>query len=189
MRTKSASPSSSNSAVDAQGCSSDGKVYRALVRNRAQLAYNSVGAWLEKRGPAPPKVAVSSELAAQLQLQDEAAQRMVGSRFQHGALDLETIETHPVMEGSDPIKLARLEKNRATSLIEEFMVAANGVMARAFDDAKVRLDPPHRAHAQALGPHRRTRRPNGHKLPAQPDSKALNDFLLAQKAKDPDHFP
>ena len=29
----------------------------------------------------------------------------------------------------------------------------------------------------------------GTTLPAEPDSKALNDFLLAQKQKDPDHFP
>jgi len=175
--------------VDEQGTASDGKVYRALVRNRAQLAYNAVGAWLEGRGLAPQKVAVNSDLAAQLKLQDEAAQRMQGSRFQHGALDLETIETHPVLEGSDPIKLARLEKNRATSLIEEFMVAANGVMARTFDGAKIAslrriVRTPKRWDrivelAEGLGT----------KLPADPDSKALNDFLLEQKRKDPDHFP
>ena len=35
-------------AVDASGSVSDGKAYRALVRNRAQLAYNAVGAWLER---------------------------------------------------------------------------------------------------------------------------------------------
>lgn len=176
--------------VDKDGNASDGKVYRALVRNRAQLAYNSVGAWLENRGPAPQKVAVNGDLATQLKLQDEAAQRMMGSRFQHGALDLETIETHPVMEGSDPIKLARLEKNRATSLIEEFMVAANGVMARTFDEAKVPsirriVRTPKRWDRIVELAQERT----GTKLPAQPDSKALNDFLLDRKAKDPDHFP
>jgi len=175
--------------VDEQGAATDGKVYRALVRNRAQLAYSSIGAWLEKRGPAPPKVAVSRELAAQLDLQDEAAKRMAGSRFQHGALDLETIETHPIMEGSDPIKLARMEKNRATSLIEEFMVAANGVMARAFDDAKIAS-----IRRVVRTPKRWDRIVElagqmGTTLPADPDSKALNDFLLAQKTKDPDHFP
>ena len=175
--------------VDQAGDASDGKVYRALVRNRAQLAYNSVGAWLEERGAAPSKVAVNRDLAAQLKLQDEAAQRMVGSRYQHGALDLETVETHPVMEGTEAVNLARLEKNRATSLIEEFMVAANGVMARTFDDAKVAslrrvVRTPKRWDrmvelAQGLN----------FTLPANPDSKALNDFLLAQKQKDPDHFP
>src|SRR5215831_4349246 len=124
-------------AVDASGAVSDGKAYRALVRNRAQLAYNSVGAWLEGRGPAPEKVAANADLAAQIKLQDKAAQNMLGRRFQHGALDLETIETRPVMLRDEAVDIAKLEKNRATSLIEEFMVAANGVIARTLSDAGV----------------------------------------------------
>jgi exoribonuclease-2 len=176
-------------AVDQTGTASDGKAYRALVRNRAQLAYNAVGAWLEGRVPAPAKVAANADLAAQLKLQDAAAQRMVGGRFQHGALDLETIETRPVMMDQEAVEIARLEKNRATSLIEEFMVAANGVIAKTFEDAGVAsirriVRTPKRWDrmveiAQGLGT----------TLPATPDSKALNDFLLAQKQKDPAHFP
>ena len=80
------------------------------MRNRAQLAYNSVGAWLEAKAPAPAKVAASADLAAQLKLQDAAAQRMVGGRFQHGALDLETIETRPVMLADQAVEIASLEK-------------------------------------------------------------------------------
>jgi exoribonuclease-2 len=176
-------------AVDEAGTASDGKAYRALVRNQAQLAYNAVGAWLEGRAEAPAKVADNAELAAQLKLQDTAAQRMVGGRFQHGALDLETMETRPVMLADQAVEIKRLEKNRATSLIEEFMVAANGVIARTFQDAGVAsirriVRTPKRWDrivelAEKLGT----------TLPAEPDSKALNDFLLAQKQKDPDHFP
>jgi len=175
--------------VDAAGTFSDGKAYRALVRNRAQLAYNSVGAWLEGTAPAPPKVTSNIELAAQLKLQDAAARRMLGGRFQHGALDLETIETRPVMLADQAVEIARQHKNRATSLIEEFMVAANSVIAKTFEDAHVAsirriVRTPKRWErivdlAEGLGT----------TLPAQPDSKALNDFLLAQKQKDPDHFP
>ena len=175
--------------VDPAGSASNGKVYAAIVRNRAQLAYNAVGAWLEGRGPAPAKVAASADLAAQLKLQDAAAQRMVGGRFQHGALDLETLETRPLLQAGKAVDIVKLEKNRATSLIEEFMVAANGVAARTFEDAGVAsirriVRIPKRWDrmvevAQGLGT----------TLPAEPDSKALNDFLLAQKQKDPDHFP
>ncbi len=175
--------------VDESGAASEGKAYRALVRNRAQLAYNSVAAWLEGTGPAPAKLAANADLASQLRLQDEAARRMEGSRFQHGALDLETIETRPVMLAGEAVDIARQEKNRATSLIEEFMVAANGVIARTLEDAGVasirrivrtpkRWD---RIVEVAAG--------LGAALPAEPDSKALNDFLLAQKQKDPDRFP
>ncbi|MGA7857324.1 MAG: ribonuclease catalytic domain-containing protein, partial [Terracidiphilus sp.] len=176
-------------AVDATGAASDGKAYRALVHNRAQLAYNSVGAWLEGTGPAPAKVAASADLAAQLKLQDVAAQRMVGNRFQHGALDLETIETRPVMQKDQAVDIASLEKNRATSLIEEFMVAANGVIAKTFEDAGIAS-----IRRIVRTPKRWDRivelaKVLGATLPAEPDSKALNDFLLAQKQKDPDHFP
>ena len=114
---------------------------------------------------------------------------MVNGRFQHGALDLETVETRPVMQADKAVDIVSLQKNRATSLIEEFMVAANGVVARTFEDAGVAsirriVRTPKRWDrivevAQGLGT----------TLPAAPDSKALNDFLLAQKQKDPVHFP
>jgi exoribonuclease-2 len=191
-------------AVAADGTASDGKAYRALVRNRAQLAYNSVGAWLEGKGAPPAKVAANSgvlagrtlpggvesaDLATQLKLQDTAAQRMSGGRFQHGALDLETIETCPVTLSDQAVDITRLPKNRATSLIEEFMVAANGVIARTFEDAGVAS-----IRRIVRTPKRWDRivelaTEKGATLPADPNSKALNDFLLAQKQKDPDHFP
>jgi exoribonuclease-2 len=175
--------------VDAAGGVADGKAYRALVCNHAQLGYPGIGAWLEGRAAAPAKIQANRALEVQVRLQDQAAQRMLGSRFQHGALDLETIETRPVMLADQAVEIARLEKNRATSLIEEFMVAANGVIARIFEDAgiasirRVVRTPKRweRIVTLAAG--------MGTTLPAEPDSKALNDFLLLRKQKDPDHFP
>ncbi len=175
--------------IDSTGNASDGKAYRALVHNRAQLAYPSVGAWLEGKADPPPKVAAGADLAAQLKLQDEAAQRMGGNRFQHGALDLETIETHPVLVTDQVIGIAPVQKNRATSLIEEFMIAANGVIARTFEDAGVAS-----IRRIVRTPKRWDRivelaRSKGYSLPSEPDSKALNDVLLAEKQKDPVRFP
>jgi VacB/RNase II family 3'-5' exoribonuclease len=175
--------------VDAQGTVSDGAIYRALVNNRAQLAYNAVGAWLEDKGPAPAKVAGSPELEKQLRLQDKAAQRMVGARFQHGALDLETIETRPVVQNGEAVDLASQTKNRATSLIEEFMVAANGVVARFLEAAGVAS-----IRRVVRIPKRWDRivelaKGLGTTLPAEPDSKALNEFLLNQRKTDLIHFP
>jgi exoribonuclease-2 len=176
-------------AVNATGEASDGKAYRALVHNRAQLAYPSVGAWLEGSAAPPAKVAASADLAAQLKLQDEAAQRMGGNRIQHGALELETIETTPVLITDQVIGIAPVQKNRATSLIEEFMIAANGVIARTFEGAGVAS-----IRRIVRTPKRWDRivelaKARGYTLPAEPDSKALNDVLLAEKQKDPDHFP
>ncbi len=175
--------------IDASGTSSDEKAYRALVSNRAQLAYPGIGAWLDGKGAPPPKVAASSDLAAQLKLQDTAAQRMAGGRYQHGALEFETIETQPVLVTDEIVGIAPIVKNRATSLIEEFMVAANGVVARTFESAglasirRIVRVPKRWDRIVELAAQK------GATLPADPDSKALNDFLIAQNQKDPDHFP
>ncbi len=175
--------------VDTQGTTSGHKVYPALMRNKAQLTYNAVGAWLEDRGPAPPKVASSPDLQAQLRLQDEAAQALKNERYRHGALNIETTEVHPVVLNEQVIDLQRQEKNRATELIEDFMIASNGAVAMMLEEKKVSsirrvVKTPERWHRiVALAAQ------HGGKLPAQPDSKALNDFLQVRKAADPDHFP
>ena len=173
-------------AVDAGGSVSSGNVYRAVVRNKAQLAYNAVGGWLEGTGPAPAKVAASAELQAQLKLQDEAAQALKNQRYQHGALSLETTEVQPVMLNQEVVDIAKQEKNRATELIEDFMIAANGVVARMLEKVSslrriVKTPERWDRIVQLANAH-------GGKLPPDPDSKALNDFLVMRKAADPDHF-
>ena len=174
--------------VDSQGLMTKQDLYRAIVRNKAQLTYNAVGAWLEDRGAAPPKVAASSDLQAQLRLQSEAAQALKNERYRHGALNIETMEVHPVVLNEQIVGLVRQEKNLATDLIEDFMIAANRTVALTLEQRKVSsirrvVKTPERwdrivALAAQQGGH----------LPAAPDSKALNDFLQARKAADPDHF-
>jgi exoribonuclease II len=174
--------------VDGSGQVQKHDIYPALVVNKAQLTYNAVGAWLEGTGPAPPKVAASSELQAQLRLQDSVAQALKNERHQHGALDIETTEVHPVVLNEQIIDLQKQEKNRATDLIEDFMIAANGVVARTLEEARISsirrvVKTPERwDRIVALAAQQ------GGKLPAQPDSKALNEFLQTRKQADPDHF-
>ena len=102
-------------------------LYQAWVRNQAKLAYNSVAAWLEKTGPMPEALAAVKGLAENLNLQDQAAQRMKNFRHVQGALSLETIESRPVFDGDQISALEEEEKNRAKEIIEDFMIAANGV--------------------------------------------------------------
>jgi VacB/RNase II family 3'-5' exoribonuclease len=174
--------------VDSNGQVGKHNIYRAVVVNKAQLTYNAVGAWLEDRAPAPAKVAASPELQAQLKLQNEAAQALKNERYRHGALNIETAEVHPVVLNNQIIDLQNQEKNRATELIEDFMIAANGVVARTLEEARVSsirriVKTPERwDRIVALAAQ------HGGKLPAQPDSKALNDFLQTRKQADPDHF-
>jgi len=174
--------------VDSQGQLASHGLYRAVVRNQAQLTYNAVGAWLANGAAAPPKVAASPELQAQLRLQDQAAQALKNERYRHGALNIETTEVRPTVLNDKVVDLVKQEKNRATDLIEDFMIAANGVVALTLEDRKVSsirrvVKTPERwDRIVALAAQQ------GGRLPAQPDSKALNDFLQARKAADPDHF-
>lgn len=172
--------------VDSTGNLKSTDVYRAVVRNKAQLQYNSVGAWLEGNAAAPQKISVSSELQAQLKLQDEVAQQLKQQRVQHGALNLQTDEVRPLVLNQEVIDVVKQQKNRATELIEDFMVAANGVVARVLEDVsslrRIVRTPERWDRIVQLAARK------GEKLPAQPDSKALNDLLLKRKAADPDHF-
>jgi exoribonuclease-2 len=172
--------------VDAAGSVSSSNVYRAIVRNKAQLAYNGVGGWLEGTGPAPAKVAASTDLQLQLKLQDAAAQALKNQRYQNGALNIETSEVHPVVLNQQVVDVVKQQKNRATELIEDFMIAANGVVARLLEKVSslrriVKTPERWDRIVQLAAEH-------GGKLPTDPDSKALNDFLLKRKAADPDHF-
>ncbi|HET6842239.1 MAG TPA: RNB domain-containing ribonuclease [Candidatus Angelobacter sp.] len=174
--------------VNAEGIVTGSNLYPAIVRNKAQLTYNAVGRWLENAGPAPEKVAASADLQAQLRLQDEVAQALKNERHRHGALNIESTEVRPILLNEEIVDLARQEKNRATELIEDFMVAANGVVARTLEASKISS-----IRRVVRTPKRWDRivelaAQKGGKLPATPDSKALNDFLMQQKAADPDHF-
>jgi VacB/RNase II family 3'-5' exoribonuclease len=174
------------SVVDGNGHVTSSDVYRALVRNQAQLQYNSVGAWLQGTAAAPPKVAASTDLEAQLRLQDEVAQKLRTRRYENGALDLQTNEVLPLVLNAQVVDVVKQEKNHATELIEDFMIAANGVVARMLhkvSSLRRIVKQPERWDriVQLAATH-------GEKLPAEPDSKALNDFLIKRKTADPDHF-
>lgn len=174
--------------VAADGSVSAPSIYRAIVRNEAQLTYNGVGPWLEGKGAAPPKVAASPELQTQLKLQDEAAQALRQSRHAAGALDFDRTEAEPILTNGKVEGIATRQKNRASELIEDFMIAANQVMARALLAAGVSS-----IRRVVKTPERWPRivelaKRYGENLPANPDSLALNDFLQKQRAKDPIHY-
>jgi len=172
--------------VDATGRICSSEVYRALVRNQAQLQYNSLGAWLEGKAAAPAKVAASEDLQAQLRLQNDAAQKLKNQRFERGALSLQTDELLPLMQGDQVVGVVPQQKNLATELIEDFMIAANGVVARMLEKVsslrRVVKQPKDWDRIVELAA------AHGEKLPPAPDSRALNDFLVKRKTADPDHF-
>jgi len=164
-------------------------LYRAAVRSRAKLVYNSVAAWLEGTGPMPQKISTVTGLDLNLRLQDRIAQKLKKLRRLNGALDLETIEARPVFEGDRLKDLEADKKNRARDIIEEFMIAANGFAAQYLASKKV---PSLRRVVRT--PKRWDRiielaAERGVALPREPDARALEQFLVSAKAADPLHFP
>lgn len=174
--------------VAPDGAVSSHQIYRALVRNKAQLSYEQVGPWLEGSGAAPAKVAASSQLAQQLKLQDQAARLLRNQRHSLGALTFDRIEPQPIIENGKVKGIAANQKNSATSLIEDFMIAANQAMAQTLKEAGVSgirriVKSPERWEriVELAGRY-------GERLPPQPDSGALNTFLQNRKAADPVHY-
>jgi exoribonuclease-2 len=175
--------------VATDGTVTGSDVYEAIVRSHAKLAYSSVAAWLEQTGPMPQPVAAVPGLAENLSLQDKTAQLLKGHRHVLGALSLQTIEARPLFEGDTISNLQVQEKNRATELIEDFMIAANGVTVRfltahGFPSVRRVVHTPKRWDriVEVAAEH-------GFKLPEAPNSKALEDFLTSAKAADPVRFP
>jgi VacB/RNase II family 3'-5' exoribonuclease len=164
-------------------------LYRATVRNRAKLAYNSVAGWLEGSGPMPKGMGTISGLDENLRLQNRIAQKLKALRHLHGALDLETIEARPVFDGDELKDLKADNRNRAKDIIEDFMIAANGVTARYLASKKhpslrrVVRTPQRWGRILELAAER------GSTLPKEPDAKALEQFLVSAKAADPLRFP
>jgi VacB/RNase II family 3'-5' exoribonuclease len=175
--------------IDADGTQGNSGISRAQVRNHAKLAYNRIAAWL-KGNDAPPEAVTSVPgLDENLRMQDRAAQSMKKLRHLHGALSLETIEAKPVFDGDQVQALESEEKNRAKEIIENFMIAANGVTARYLSAKNfpsirrvVRIPKRWDRIVEIAREHK-------FRLPETPDSNALEEFLVREKAVNPVEFP
>ncbi len=173
----------------ADGSLLDSGLYLATVRNRAKLAYDAVAAWLTGGGPVPGGIAAVKGLDENLRLQDRAAQRLKNLRHVHGALNLETVKARALFEADELKDLDVDRKNRAKDIIEDFMIAANGVTARYLaarglpSVRRVVHTPKRWNRIVELASDRK------YALPPEPDSRALERFLVKARADDPVRFP
>jgi VacB/RNase II family 3'-5' exoribonuclease len=175
--------------IDSDGALLTYNIYRAYVRNRAKLAYDGVSNWLDGIGAAPDRIQSNRELDRQVRLQDQIAHILYASRHKQGALTLQTIEPIAVFKDQNIVDLKVAVKNRGRDLIEDFMIAANRSTANFLKD---RHTPSLRRVVRT--PKRWDRiveiaKKYGTNLPATPDAKALDQFLVDQRSLDPLHFP
>jgi exoribonuclease-2 len=174
--------------VDEHGGVKHRDVYRAVIRNQAKLAYDTLGAWLGG-GDLPEHLAGNSVQQAQIQLQSEAAQRLKEQRLRNGALEFDTIEATPVAKNGQVVDLELTHKSKARDLIEDFMIASNIAIAIYLESKgrsgirRVVREPERWSRIVELAKQYNTA------LPAAPDSLALAKFLSARRAADPLRFP
>ena len=175
--------------VSTNGIVTASDIYRAMVLNHAKLAYNGIAAWLDDSAPAPPKLAAVTGLDEQLRIQDRVAQGLRRERHLRGALRLETPEARAVFQDGALTDLRPDKRNRAKDLIEDFMIAANGVAARFLASRglptlrRVLSAPKRWDRIVALAAQ------SGERLPAAPDAAALDAFLTKRRSADPVVFP
>ncbi len=163
-------------------------VYGALVRNQARLTYNAVGAWLSGEGPLPPAAAAVTGMDAQLRMQDGVAQALSRVRHERGALDFGATDVQHLFVGDVLQDVRSQPPNRAQSLIENLMIAANSVTAAFLDTRgfpslrRVVRSPERWDRIRALAAATRDQ------LPAAADSAALAQFLARRKTAAPELF-
>ncbi len=175
--------------IDNEGFVTSPHVYRAKVRNKAQLAYDAISDWIDGKIPPPEALAKVKGMAEQLQIQDKTAQIIRKRRRAQGSLELEIFEPKAIFEGEKVVGIVQQVQNRGRQLIEEFMIATNECTAKFLA-------------AQGHSSLRRVvRSPEkwlrivelakryGESLPSQPNSKALSIFLARQHQSDPIRFP
>ena len=164
-------------------------ITRARVHNKAQLAYDAVSAWIEGNGPLPEAADIVPGMDQQLRTQDSVAQQLRANRREQGSLDFQTFQPRAEFDGEQVVAIKQQVQNRARQLIEEFMVATNGVTARFLAGKRraairrVVRSPERWARIAQVAAER------GWELPIDPDSKALEQFLAAERKRDPLRFP
>ena len=163
-------------------------VYCAMVHNYAKLDYDTVGAWLDGKIPVPEAIKNVKGLEENIQLQERMAQKMKELRHEHGALEFETLESRPVFDGDILCEMKEKKKNRAQGMIEDFMIATNGVIAQYLEKKgypslrRVVRTPKKWDRIGEIAAE------NGFTLPPEANSRALSQFLKSMKQNKPDEY-
>jgi len=119
--------------LDERGATVSAEAHPSVIRSSARLSYDEVDAVLAGTAPAP-----SPRIEEELVLLDEIRALRETLRARRGSIDFETVEARVTLdEQGTPTGVAVRTKTRATSLIEEAMIAANESVAAMLADAGV----------------------------------------------------
>jgi exoribonuclease-2 len=170
--------------VTPDGQIKDKDVCQAIAKSQAKLDYTSVGAWLDgKAEPSPGMLTGGQALLDNLKLQAEASAWLEKGQDMKGALEFDTTETRIITEKGNAIGVEESEKNKATEMVENFMVNSNSIMSeflaqKGYGTMERVVAPPEKwDKIQSLA------KDYGGSLPSEPSAKALADFMQVQRGK------
>ena len=145
--------------VDGDGGLGASAIYRARVVNKAKLAYNAVAAWLSGEGPAPAPLAEVARAGREPPAPGRGRRAAEGAAARGGSARLRDARAAGRLRRTNDLTELKLDaKNRARDLIEDFMIAANGVTARFLRAKDDGVAPARRPLAGALAADRRAGR-------------------------------
>ena len=164
-------------------------LYRAVVRNHAQLAYDAISDWLEGVGELSEAAQKVAGLDVQLKAQDALAQKLRVIRHESGSLEFDIFQPRASFVGDEISEIKQQAHNRARQLIEEFMIATNGCTSRFLAKSGI-----YSMRRVVRSPERWMRivklaLEHGFQLPNEPNAQALEEFLAKQHREDPVRFP
>jgi VacB/RNase II family 3'-5' exoribonuclease len=175
--------------IMADGRIASGRIFPALVQNKAKLCYDAVSDWLEGKGKIPEALARDKSLRQQLETQDRLARMLRRVRMAAGALEFATLETRIEMAVDGRVKrIVTRRQNRAERIVEELMVACNQSVAVFLAEkglpvlSRVVSEPERWERIIELAATYRAR------LPKDPDAKALAGFLRKARQAKPNDF-
>ncbi|HHX87961.1 MAG TPA: ribonuclease R [Firmicutes bacterium] len=159
--------------------------FPSIIKVKQRLTYRQVQSYLEGGASGGGR----EELLERLKGMDQLAAALKKRRLQRGALDLDLPEAEIKLDSQGyPVSIERRNLGRAESLIEEFMILCNEVIAGHFNRKK--LPGLYRVHAvpeeEKMKAFMEIISFLGYRLPAKPDQvtqRHLNQLLLSSQGK------
>ncbi len=115
---------------DASGELIDHEIAESVIRTNARMTYTAVNGIIEGD---KKLIKEYKDLVPMFLLMDELAGILRKKRRKRGAIDFDLKETKIIMgDDGKPVDITSYERNNATNLIEDFMLAANETVAAHF---------------------------------------------------------
>jgi len=122
--------------IDPHGVVLSHDIANTVIRSRKRLTYGQVQSYIDGKD-AVAAVDIGPEVGEALRLLSELTDILLERREERGALDFTNPEAHVILdERGKPVDIVRREQHKSNVMIEEAMILANIITARALGTRK-----------------------------------------------------